>query len=219
MLPTFCPPTIWTISLEFYRKPSILAANNFLGACYRKAMTPKKLWTLLFLHRSCLLDMEVSRCNTFWGNFLEVFLQNPRNFSEVAPEVRPAVHTALLCFNVRRVGGSRFGPGLGLLGMHATDTPSDAQVCSLDQGTLICSCQASLPSVPCASDRTKEKRLLKDAAIDSQRSAIRFPYHRGQKYYTKEHSSSSFLLMDVLLSSCLHAIFDFSTARLALSRS
>ena len=48
MLPTFCPPTIWTISLEFCRKPSILAADDFLGACYRKAMTPKKLWTLLF---------------------------------------------------------------------------------------------------------------------------------------------------------------------------
>ena len=38
---TFCPLTIWTISLEFYRKPSILAADDFLGACYRNAMTPK----------------------------------------------------------------------------------------------------------------------------------------------------------------------------------
>ena len=36
-------------SLDFYRKPSILAADDFLGACYRKAMTPQKLWTLLFL--------------------------------------------------------------------------------------------------------------------------------------------------------------------------
>ena len=27
---------------------AILAADDFLGACYRKAMTPKKLWTLLF---------------------------------------------------------------------------------------------------------------------------------------------------------------------------
>ena len=36
-----------------YRKPSILAADDFLGACYsyRKAMTPKKLWTLLFLDK------------------------------------------------------------------------------------------------------------------------------------------------------------------------
>ena len=55
MLPTFFPPTIWAISLEFYRKLSILAADDLLGACYRKAMTPKKLWTLLFpqLH-TCL---------------------------------------------------------------------------------------------------------------------------------------------------------------------
>ena len=29
-------------------EPSILAADDLLGACYRKAMTPKKLWTLLF---------------------------------------------------------------------------------------------------------------------------------------------------------------------------
>ena len=48
MFLTFCPPTISTISLEFYRKPSILAADDLLGACYRKAMTPKKLRTLLF---------------------------------------------------------------------------------------------------------------------------------------------------------------------------
>ena len=32
-----------------YRKPSILAADDFLGACCRKAMTPQKLWILLFL--------------------------------------------------------------------------------------------------------------------------------------------------------------------------
>ena len=54
MVPTFCPPTVWTVSLEFYRKPSILAADDFLGACYRKAMTPKKLWTLLFLQNGAL---------------------------------------------------------------------------------------------------------------------------------------------------------------------
>ena len=40
--------TIWTISLEFYRKPSILAADDFLGACYRKAMTPKKAMHFTF---------------------------------------------------------------------------------------------------------------------------------------------------------------------------
>ena len=60
MLPTFWPPTIWTISLEYYRKPSILAADDFLGACYRKAMTPKKLWTLLFSPENLKID-------TFWG--------------------------------------------------------------------------------------------------------------------------------------------------------
>ena len=29
--------------------PPILEADDLLGACYRKAMAPKKLWTLLFL--------------------------------------------------------------------------------------------------------------------------------------------------------------------------
>ena len=48
MLPTFCLPTIWALSLEFNRKLSILAADDLLGAYYRKAMTPQKLWTLLF---------------------------------------------------------------------------------------------------------------------------------------------------------------------------
>ena len=37
------------MSLEFCRKPYSLEADDFLGACYRKAMTLKKLWTLLFL--------------------------------------------------------------------------------------------------------------------------------------------------------------------------
>ena len=50
MLPTFFPPTIWAISLEICRKPSVLEADDFLEACYRKAMTLKKLWTLLFPH-------------------------------------------------------------------------------------------------------------------------------------------------------------------------
>ena len=45
MLPTFCPPTIWANSLEFCGKPYILEADDFLGTCYRKAMTPQKLWT------------------------------------------------------------------------------------------------------------------------------------------------------------------------------
>ena len=48
MLSTFCLSTIWAIYLEFCGKPSILEADDFLGACCRNAMTPKKLWTLLF---------------------------------------------------------------------------------------------------------------------------------------------------------------------------
>ena len=52
MPPTFCPLTIWAISLEFCRQPYILEADDLLGACYRKAMTPQKLWTLLFLHQN-----------------------------------------------------------------------------------------------------------------------------------------------------------------------
>ena len=43
MPPIFCPPTIWAISLEFCRKPYILEADDFLGACYRKAMTQKAM--------------------------------------------------------------------------------------------------------------------------------------------------------------------------------
>ena len=27
-----------------------MEADDFLGACYRKAMTPQKLWTLLYPH-------------------------------------------------------------------------------------------------------------------------------------------------------------------------
>ena len=34
----------------------MLAADDFLGACYRKAMTPKKLWTLYLF--SILADVE-----------------------------------------------------------------------------------------------------------------------------------------------------------------
>ena len=40
------------------------------------------------------------------GQLLKSLLQDPRNFSEVAPEVRPAVHTAPVC----HIGGSRRAP-------------------------------------------------------------------------------------------------------------
>ena len=42
MLPTVCPPTIWAISLEVWGTRH-LEADNFLGACCRKAMTQKAM--------------------------------------------------------------------------------------------------------------------------------------------------------------------------------
>ena len=83
MFPTFCPPTIWTISLEFYRKPSILAADDFLGACYRKAMTPKKLWTLLFL-QTWLRSVENSTDRFFqevWNFERNLTKRDPEDFA------------------------------------------------------------------------------------------------------------------------------------------
>ena len=56
MLPIFCLPTIWVISLEFCRKPYILEADDFLGACYRKAMTPKKAMDFTFSPDSLIVD-------------------------------------------------------------------------------------------------------------------------------------------------------------------
>ena len=38
------------------------------------------------------------------AQLLRSLLQNPRNFSEAAPEVRPAVHTALFCLSVASRG-------------------------------------------------------------------------------------------------------------------
>ena len=67
-----------------YRKPSILAADDVLGACYRKAMTLKKLWTLLFLQRGgvvrggdlnnwgwvqqvAIINFASNPCDNLWG--------------------------------------------------------------------------------------------------------------------------------------------------------
>ena len=61
MLPTFCPPTIWGISLEFYRKLSILVADDFLGACYRKAMTPKSYGLYFFPNDSHMGEVACLR--------------------------------------------------------------------------------------------------------------------------------------------------------------
>ena len=49
MLSTFCPPTIWAISLEFYGKPSILEVDDFLGARCTKLWPPKS-YGLYFFH-------------------------------------------------------------------------------------------------------------------------------------------------------------------------
>ena len=40
------------------------------------------------------------------GQLLRSLLQNPQNFSQVAPEVRPAVHVALLCLISTRFLGT-----------------------------------------------------------------------------------------------------------------
>ena len=39
-------------SLEFYRRPPILEADDLLGACYRKAMTPKSYGLYFFPKRA-----------------------------------------------------------------------------------------------------------------------------------------------------------------------
>ena len=64
----------------------------------------RSLWGVLgVIFRSCpLTSQKLPLCGNqqterISGQLLRSLLQNPRNFSEVAPEVRPAVHTALLC--------------------------------------------------------------------------------------------------------------------------
>ena len=58
---------------SFIGKSNILEAEDLLGARYRKAMSPKKLWTLLFPHqlrfRSLGLDRFIRRQNpgAGWG--------------------------------------------------------------------------------------------------------------------------------------------------------
>ena len=70
MLPTCCPPTIWTISPGIYRNPCILAADDFLGACKRKTMTPQSYGLYFFskMARACLhkLRFYLGGC-FFWG--------------------------------------------------------------------------------------------------------------------------------------------------------
>ena len=42
------PADLGDFSGVLQEHPPVLGADDFLGACYRKAMTPEKLWTLLF---------------------------------------------------------------------------------------------------------------------------------------------------------------------------
>ena len=64
----------------------------------------RSLWGVLGgIFRSCpLTSQKLPLCGNqqterISGQLLRSLLQNPRNFSEVPPEVRPAVHTAFLC--------------------------------------------------------------------------------------------------------------------------
>ena len=43
---------------DFTGNPTFLEADDFLGAYYRKAMTLKKLWTLLFPHLSVMIKIR-----------------------------------------------------------------------------------------------------------------------------------------------------------------
>ena len=63
----------------------------------------RSLWGVLGgIFRSCpVTSQKLPLCGNhqtqrILGQLLRSLLQNPRNFSEVAPEVRPAVHTAAL---------------------------------------------------------------------------------------------------------------------------
>ena len=63
----------------------------------------RSLWAVLgVIFRSCPpTSQKLPLCGNrqtqrILGQLLRSLLQNPRNFSEVAPEVRPAVHTAAL---------------------------------------------------------------------------------------------------------------------------
>ena len=59
ILPIVCPPTMWAISLEFCRKPYTLDADDFLGACYRKAMTPQ-IYGLYFFPKRDSRDAKIA---------------------------------------------------------------------------------------------------------------------------------------------------------------
>ena len=119
MLPTFCPPTIWIIAPDFYRKPSILAAEGFLKACYRKAMTPKRLWTLLFPN---WVSKDVALYDRKYVNHVHVQTKGVTKFSVFLKRVsllNPRVRTNFVAFPLARTTGKSlevrfdFGPRPG----------------------------------------------------------------------------------------------------------
>ena len=84
MLPTFCPLTIDldTISLEFCGKPSILAADDLLGACCRKIYDPPKAMDFTFFSRTNLYMQLFGDWDRGGQNVLNV-----RGGEEIAPKV------------------------------------------------------------------------------------------------------------------------------------
>ena len=76
----------------------------------------RSLWAVLGgIFRSCpLTSQKLPLCGNqqtehISGQLLRGLLQNLRNFSEVAPEVRPTVHMAPLCLNHASVLATNFG--------------------------------------------------------------------------------------------------------------
>ena len=101
-LPAFCPPMLWVISLEFCGKPFILEADDFLGACSRKAVAPQKLWTLLFRDFNYLIH----------ETYAEIWKENKKGpTSSGESRVNNGIQfCSLLCFGTLK--GGYFDQGL-----------------------------------------------------------------------------------------------------------
>ena len=82
--PTFCPAAIWAISPEVCGKP--FEADDFLGACCRKATWPPKSYGLYFfpsiahtqnLHKISVSDLFRRQPNYIFGESMWVFWPSP----------------------------------------------------------------------------------------------------------------------------------------------